>query len=319
MPAPGEYGKALAAAPVHLLLLLRALRPDRLTAALRTFVISKLGAEYIAPPPFSMAATFAESSVATPIFFVLVPGVDPTSMVEALGREKVGWQPATAAAGRRSAAPARLAVSDSLPPSTARAQGFTTENTKFVNISMGQGQEALAQAALTRLSTSGGWLMLQNVHLMQSWLPLLERQLEVISDGGAAHPDFRCFISAEPPPMASMTTMPESLMRGCIKVANEAPADLQSNLSRSWASFTQEKIDACASPTEFKACLFSLSFYHAVVLGRRKFGQVREPPRTHTLHSLTQLLGRSFMHASLCQNLDLPPTHLPADGLVARV
>ena len=72
-----------------------------------------------------------------------------------------------------------------------------------------------------------------------------------------------------------MTTMPESLMRGCIKVANEAPADLQSNLARSWASFSQERIDACAKPKEFKACLFALAFYHAVVLGRRKFGQVR--------------------------------------------
>ena len=56
---------------------------------------------------------------------------------------------------------------------------------------MGQGQEALAQSALNRLSASGGWLMLQNVHLMQSWLPLLERQLEVISDSGTAHADFR--------------------------------------------------------------------------------------------------------------------------------
>ena len=63
----------------------------------------------------------------------------------------------------------------------------------------------------------------------------------------------RCFISAEPPPLPTMTAMPESLMRGCIKVANEAPADLQSNLARSWASFSQDRIDACASPVEFKA------------------------------------------------------------------
>ena len=71
------------------------------------------------------------------------------------------------------------------------SQGFSSENGKFINISMGQGQEALAQSALMRLSTTGGWLMLQNVHLMQSWLPLLERQLEVISESGTAHADFR--------------------------------------------------------------------------------------------------------------------------------
>ena len=90
LPAPGESGRVLVASPVHLLLLLRALRPDRLTAALRIFVTAKLGAEYISPPPFNMSATYDESSVATPIFFVLFPGVDPTSMVEALGKTKVG-------------------------------------------------------------------------------------------------------------------------------------------------------------------------------------------------------------------------------------
>jgi dynein heavy chain, axonemal len=126
-------------------------------------------------------------------------------------------------------------------------------------------------AAMKKFAESGGWLLLQNLHLMQSWLPTLERQLEVLAE--SAHPDFRCFISAEPPPMASLKNMPESLMQSCIKVANEAPADLLSNLSRSWATFSQERVDACNKPTEFKACLFTLCWYHAIVLGRRRFGQ----------------------------------------------
>lgn len=58
--------------------------------------------------------------------------------------------------------------------------------------------------------------MLQNCHLMQSWVPKLERLLEVVQEN--AHPDFRCFISAEPPPLASWKNMPESLMQGSVKV-----------------------------------------------------------------------------------------------------
>jgi hypothetical protein len=50
--------------------------------------------------------------------------------------------------------------------------GISTENGKFMNISMGQGQEKPAEAAVASYARDGGWLMLQNVHLMQSWLPV---------------------------------------------------------------------------------------------------------------------------------------------------
>ncbi|CAM9857395.1 unnamed protein product, partial [Ectocarpus fasciculatus] len=106
---------------------------------------------------------------------------------------------------------------------------------------MGQGQEKPAEGVVERFARDGGWVLLQNCHLMQSWVPSLERLLEIVQQG--AHDTFRCFISAEPPPMASMKNMPESLMQSCIKVANEAPADIKSNLTRAWANFNQEKID----------------------------------------------------------------------------
>ena len=48
---------------------------------------------------------------------------------------------------------------------------------------------------------------------------------------------------------------------------------MRSNLSRSWAYFSQEMIDSCSKPTEFKTCLLTLCFYHSIVLGRKKFGQ----------------------------------------------
>ena len=42
----------------------------------------------------------------------------------------------------------------------------------------------------------GGWVFLDNVHLMQGWIPRLERKLEYAAEN--AHKDFRCFFSAEP-------------------------------------------------------------------------------------------------------------------------
>lgn len=113
--------------------------------------------------------------------------------------------------------------------------------------------------------------MLQNCHLMQSWVPKLERLLEIVQEN--AHPDFRCFLSAEPPPIPSWKNMPESLMQGSIKIANEAPADIKSNIARGWANFTHERIEYCSKKDDFKACLFALCWFHSIVLGRRRFGQ----------------------------------------------
>ena len=219
------------------LILIRTLRPDRLPICMRDFIGDIMGEQYVSQAPFDMKATYDETNNKTPIFFVLFAGVDPTPLVESLGRQ----------------------------------MGFSIDNNRFVNISMGQGQEGPAEAILKKYAKEGGWVMLQNCHLMSSWVPKLERLLEVVSED--AHEDFRCFLSAEPPPISSMHNMPESLMQSCIKVANEAPSDIRSNLIRAWDTFGQETIDSCTKPIEMKACLFSLCWFHAVVCGRRRFGQ----------------------------------------------
>lgn len=70
-----------------------------------------------------------------------------------------------------------------------------------------------------------------------------------------------------------MQIIPESILQSCLKVANEAPTDIKSNLKRAYAHFSQETIDACTkNVNEFKAILFGLCFFHAIMLGRKKFG-----------------------------------------------
>ena len=51
-------------------------------------------------------------------------------------------------------------------------------NAKFINLSMGQGQEQVALNHLGQAAKEGRWVFLQNIHLMQSWLKDLERELE---------------------------------------------------------------------------------------------------------------------------------------------
>jgi dynein heavy chain len=223
----------------HRLFLLRILRPDRLGAALTQFIVDNCGQEYVEQPPFDMYACYEESSANTPFFFVLFPGTDPTGIVEAV----------------------------------ANSVGCTEKNGMLMNISMGQGQETVALNALNKLATNGGWIMLQNIHLMQEWLPQLERALEVIEE--FAVPEFRCVLTSEPPGVMQgrlWPLLPEAILQRCIKVSDEAPTDLKSNLRRAYSKFSQESIDECLKPKEFKATLFALCFFHALISGRIKFG-----------------------------------------------
>lgn len=72
-------------AGIQKLLLLRAIRPDRLTNALTDYVRDSLGDRYIDADPFDMNKTYSIMSTMIPVFFVLFPGVDPTKDVEAVG------------------------------------------------------------------------------------------------------------------------------------------------------------------------------------------------------------------------------------------
>ena len=222
----------------HKLLLIRALRPDRINSALILYISEVMGEKFITNNIFSMQDTFKETSRITPMFFVLFPGYDPTVKVEEQGA----------------------------------LVGKTIQNGNFINIPMGQGQEARANKSLVESAEQGKWIMLQNVHLMISWLKVFENDLEKVQQN--AHPDFRVFISSEPPPLPTMVIIPEPILQSCIKVADEAPQDLKTNLKRAYGNFNQKRLESCSKPNEFKAILFALCFFHALVVGRKKFGAI---------------------------------------------
>ena len=96
---------------------------------LRLYVEEKLGTKYVEKTAIPFEVSYQESGPATPVFFVLSPGVDPLKDVEALGKKL----------------------------------GFTTDNQNFHNVSLGQGQEIVAENALDLASKDGHWVILQVV------------------------------------------------------------------------------------------------------------------------------------------------------------
>ncbi|XP_008853923.1 dynein heavy chain 9, axonemal [Nannospalax galili] len=218
------------------LCMMRAMRPDRMTYAMRDFVEETLGNKYVVGRALDFASSFEESGPATPMFFILSPGVDPLKDVENQGKKL----------------------------------GYTFNNRNFHNVSLGQGQEVVAEAALDLAAKKGHWVILQNIHLVAKWLNTLEKKLEELSQD--SHPEFRIFISAEPAPSPEGHIIPQGILENSIKITNEPPTGMHANLHKALDNFTQDTLEMCSRETEFKSILFVLCYFHAVVAERRKFG-----------------------------------------------
>ncbi|XP_064179132.1 dynein heavy chain 9, axonemal [Anguilla rostrata] len=218
------------------LCMMRAMRPDRMTYAVRDFVEEKLGSKYVVGRSLDFAVSFEESGPATPMFFILSPGVDPLKDVEKHGRKL----------------------------------GYTFDSGNFHNVSLGQGQEVVAEQALDLAAREGHWVILQNIHLVAKWLSTLEKKLEQHSEG--SHQDFRVFVSAEPSGSPEGHIIPQGILENSIKITNEPPTGMHANLHKALDNFNQDTLEMCARENEFKSILFALCYFHAVVAERRKFG-----------------------------------------------
>jgi dynein heavy chain len=97
------------------------------TYAMREFIREKLGQKYVEARSIDFFTSYAESSNITPIFFILSPGVDPLKDVERVGK----------------------------------ALRFSTDFGNFHNVSLGQGQEIVAENAIERAAKEGHWVILQ--------------------------------------------------------------------------------------------------------------------------------------------------------------
>lgn len=59
-----------------------------------------------------------------------------------------------------------------------RKIGFATDKKNFHIVSLGQGQEVVAEEAMGIASSQGHWVILQNIHLVAKWLAALEKKME---------------------------------------------------------------------------------------------------------------------------------------------
>ena len=211
------------------LCIIRCFRPDRAYNSVKLFVMYRMGEIYVQPPTLNYSRIFDQSTQNSPVVFVLSPGADPQADIQVLG--------------------------DSL--------GFT--GSKFRFLALGQGQGKYAQQMIEAGAARGYWVLLQNCHLLTSWLKELEKILEELP---APHEDFRLWLTTEP-----TNRFPLGILQRSMKVVTEPPDGLKLNMRSSYSRIDQALLDECPHKA-FRPLLYVLCFYHAVVQERRKYGKI---------------------------------------------
>jgi len=151
-------------------------RVDRVTVAITKYIIARMGEKYVQPPILDYSNIFTMSNATTPVVFVLSPGADPAFDVFRLG-EEMGYKPGA----------------------------------KLKFMALGQGMGPKAAEMLEMGSTRGLWVMLQNCHLLPSWLKTLEKLLEKITK---PHKDFRLWLTTDPTDAFPLGILQRSLKAG---------------------------------------------------------------------------------------------------------
>ena len=278
------------------LLVVRCLRPDRIVHALRMFIVEVMGRYMFDDFAIPLEEVLAETPVVSPILFVLSSGSDPTNDIDAaltrVNEQRIhSMERARGLSLNGGSLPSLFGVSST--SATNSNVNFVADNhIKAVHISMGQGQEPGAEDAIWSACEKGGWVVLYNVHLMRKWIYVLDRIVGRFSQDASlkVHPDFRLLLSSEP-----VDHIPSTLLQASTKLVQEPPSGLRANMSRAYAHYADEPWEQSTKPQEYHAIVFSMCYFHSVMVERVKFGAIgwnrRYPFNYEDLKACTDVLA----------------------------
>ncbi len=211
------------------LLIVRVLRPDRVVYAIKEFIIDKHG--YVDPPVMKFSNILQQSSEKNPVLFILSPGADPSG-------ELIKF---------------------------AALKGF---GNKYKALPLGKDMEAQAQSMIDGGIVKGHWVMLQNCHLVLSWLKDLEGLIE--EKMNRPHADFRLWLTTAP---TCDRAFPIGILQRSLKVVVEPPEGLRQNVKTMYEKLDDARLVQCKHPA-YKDLVYVISFFHAILQDRKNFGKI---------------------------------------------
>lgn len=221
------------------MVLVRCFRTDKMVPAVTEYVRETLGEDFVQAPLYALETVVDELAYdpSVPIILVLSPGADPNAELDRVAEQK------------------------------GMAQN------RLFKLSLGQGQDVPAQELIEDGIRSGHWVLLQNCHLYQDFMPTLSRIIENYSDVTAKETlsrDYRLWLTSLPSEI-----FPIAILQNGVKLVQEPPKGLKSNLLLSYLSdpvADSQFFEFSNKPEVWHKLLFGLCFFHAVVQERRQYG-----------------------------------------------
>jgi dynein heavy chain len=169
-PFPEDWDKSLTS--FQKLILIKAIRIDKLINSIINYVEMTIGREFTEPPPFDLNSSYKETNYSIPLLFILSTGSDPINDLKSLAESY----------GR-----------------------------KIEFVSLGKSMDKIAISKIEDVKLKGGWIILQNCHLSLSFLSKLEDIIEQLQSNNTTDTNFRLWLTSMSSPQFSINICKTSI------------------------------------------------------------------------------------------------------------
>lgn len=218
---------------IQKMIVFKCFQPTKLIQCIEVFVLHALGAEFLEPQVFNLSSAFNESTCCNPLLFLLPTDIDPVPHILRL------------------------------------ADGQSIGRNRLIWLSLGELENAQIMKFIEEGMKKGHWIIIQNGHMAEGWMPALERICENLAPD-STHADFRLWLTTE-----TVSFFPQNVLQNCIKLTIGCPTQRQANLL---STFANEPI--CNDQwfnrhqNSFKSLLYVVCIMHVAIRERRRYGSI---------------------------------------------
>lgn len=217
-----QFPQRLLIKPIHKVILAQIFRPDKLERSLEAFAASALGINSLNESVSSVSVVYAkETDPETPILFITSLGSDPSKELDEFAIKQVGPE-------------------------------------RFIQLSMGGGQNEIALKLLEECAAQGKWLFFKNLHLVPGFLVTLEKTFRKVEKDK----NFKLWLTSE-----EQNQFPIIFLENCFKVSYESPPGLKLNVQRVYLTLNNQEFKSY-SPEKARL-IYLLAYFHAILQERR--------------------------------------------------
>ena len=287
------------------MVLIRCLRIDRMTSTISDYVEANLGTQFIEQPSIELNSLLQDSGPNTPIIFVLSPGMDPDALIRGYAQKcgLLGGTENTAPnSPQETQQQGQINQGKSDFETVALGQGQSPKAVAALKRCATEGKWLYLANAHLLLS----WLpelerMIQNLGTQNG-----------LTGNQPVHPDFRLWLSSAPTPLFPVgllqmsikitTEPPKGIKANMLRIYNSNESNTFMNLENSGSTNMMQNVDGnnnlggngssgtsgggqttsgsgttgllVTKDTIYRRLLFSLSFFHSLLIERKKFGSL---------------------------------------------